>query len=99
MVDKKAGTRQKVPLIKDTLAIIHKVGSNPVSTVTTAKELGTIAFYNESHNVKEIIKLCEAVNISVLHKTVKMGKKEEIKRALCVWFRKEYSQNTHTEIS
>lgn len=75
MGDKKAGTKQKVPLIKDTLAIIHKVGSNPISSpVTTAKELGTITFYNESHNVKEIIKLCEAVNISVLHKREKMGK-------------------------
>jgi len=75
MGDKKAGTKQKVPLIKDTFAIIHKVGSNPISSpATIAKELGTITFYNESHNVKEIIKLCEVVNISVLHKTVKMGK-------------------------
>jgi len=75
MGDKKAGTKQKVPLIKDKLAVTHKVGSNPISSpVTTAKELGTITFYNESHNVKEIIKLCEAVNISVPHRTVKIKK-------------------------
>jgi len=30
MGDKEAGAKQKVPLIEDTLAIIHKVGSNPI---------------------------------------------------------------------
>jgi hypothetical protein len=73
-VIRKLGPCRKVPLIKDTFAIIHKVSSNPISSVTNAKELGTITFYNEGHNVKEIIKLCEDVNISVPHKTVKMGK-------------------------
>jgi hypothetical protein len=39
MGDKKVGTKQKVPLIKDTHAIIHKVASNPIpSPVTIAKQ-------------------------------------------------------------
>ena len=71
--------RYFAPLVKYfTVCITYQpplVGSNPISSpVTIAKELGTITFYNEGHNVKEIIKLCEVVNISVPHKTVKMGK-------------------------
>lgn len=57
MGDRKAGIKHNVLLIKDTLALIHRVGSNPkLSPVTTAKELSTITFYNERHNVKEIRK-------------------------------------------
>jgi hypothetical protein len=38
MGDRKAGIKQKVLLIKDTLALIHRVGSNPkLPPVTTAK--------------------------------------------------------------
>jgi uncharacterized protein YlxP (DUF503 family) len=53
MGDKKAGIKQQVLSIKDKLAIIHKVVSNPKSShVTSVKELGTLIL----HNVKEIRK-------------------------------------------
>lgn len=86
--------KRKAITVKEKLAIIQKVDSNPsASRVSIAKELGLPASTLNSIVSKREILLREAANTSSNCKKRKLGKYEDVEKPLLEWFKQQRAQN------